>query len=275
MGSILFIVWRESIEAMLVIGILYAYLANYEQGRQGFRYLWGGVLGGVALSALLALATLRIQNELQDQQLEYFKTAAMFAAAILMTQMVLWMSRHGHKIKKELHADMDKALGAGSLIGVGMIALLAVVREGSETVLYVYSLGLESNSGQMANLFGTVALGFVLALATAWTVYRGMRFLNYRIFFRITGIVLLFSSAGLLISGISNLIGMGALPALVAHLWDTSSLLDSGSRAGGVVASLTGYRSQPSLMLVLAYALYWAFTLVLLKGRRQAGVSLR
>ena len=275
MGSILFIVWRESIEAVLVVGILYTYLENFAQGRQGFKYLWGGVLGGVVLSVLLALATLRIQDELQDQQLEYFKTAAMFAAAILMTQMVLWMSRHGHKLKKELHADMDKALGTGSLVGVGLIALLAVAREGAETVLYVYSLGLENNSGQLLPLLGAAVLGFFLALATAWAVYRGMRFLNYRIFFRITGVILLFSSAGLLISGISNLVGMGTLPALVDHVWDTSSLLDSGSRVGGVVASLTGYRSQPSLMLVLAYTLYWAVTLAWFKGRRQAGAHLR
>jgi len=267
MGSVLFIVWRESIEAVLVIGILYAYLLRFAGTRRSLMYLWGGVSTGIAVSILLALATLGIQSELSGEQLQYFQTSMLFIAAVLMTQMVLWMSKYGHTLKRTLEADMNKALGSGSLFGVALIALLAVAREGSETVLYVYSLGLE-HAGGMTSLLAMAALGFALALATAWGVSKGARFLSYKIFFRVTTVILLFSAAGLLVSGMSNLIGMGLVPSIVQPVWNTSFILNSGSRVGGIVSALTGYRSQPSLMLVLVYVLYWSITLLWIRWRR-------
>ena len=266
MGSALFIVWRESIEAVLIVGILYAYLARFAEGRRGIKYLFVGVAGGVVASLLLALAAVLIQEELSSRQLAYFETGAVLLAAVLMAQMVLWMARHAAKLTSELHADMDKAMGSGSLLGVGLIAMVAVMREGSETVLYLYGLGLENTAGALP-LFGSAALGFVLALVTAWAVSKGVRYLNYRLFFRVTGVLLLFSAAGLLVSGVSNLIAMGTLPALMEPVWNTSAILDSGSHFGGVVASFTGYRSQPSLMLVLSYALFWGVILIFMKKR--------
>ncbi len=268
MGSVLFIVWRESIEAVLVIGILYAYLLRLGATRRGFAYLWVGVTAGIGVSVLLALATLGIQSELRGQQLQYFQTSMLFIAAVLMTQMVLWMNKHGRTLKRTLEADMNRAISSGRLIGVALIALLAVAREGSETVLYVYSLGLE-RAGGMSSMLAMAALGFLLALATAWGVSKGARFLSYKIFFRITTVILLFSAAGLLVSGMSNLIGMGLLPSIVQPVWNTSAVLNSGSRIGGVVSALTGYRSQPSLMLVIAYLLYWSVTIGWILSRRQ------
>jgi len=272
MESILFIVWRESIEAVLIVSILYTYLMRSEQGRQGLKYLWAGVAGGLGLSVVLGLSTLWIQSDLQEQQMEYFRIGMQFAAAALMTQMVLWMRRRGPQLKHTLQSGVDRAMGSGSLIGVSVVALLSIAREGAETVVYVYGLGLEHGAASLS-IAAAVALGFGLALATAWAVSKGVRFLNYRVFFRVTEVILLFSAAGLLVGGVSGLVAMDALPALVGTLWNTSAILDSGSRVGSIVAALTGYRSQPSLILVLAYAAFWAITLMLLKrpAARPAG----
>jgi high-affinity iron transporter len=263
MESILFIVWRESIEGVLIVSILYTYLMRSEQGRQGLKYLWAGVAGGLGLSLVLGLATLWIQSDLQERQMEYFRIGLEFAAAALMTQMVLWMRRRGPQLKHSLQSGVDRAMDSGSLIGVSVVALLSIAREGAETVVYVYGLGLEHGAAGMS-ITGAVALGFVLALATAWGVSKGVRFLNYRVFFRVTEIILLFSAAGLVVGGVSGLVAMDILPALVGTLWNTSAILDSGSRVGSIVAALTGYRSQPSLILVLAYAAFWVLTLTLL-----------
>jgi high-affinity iron transporter len=260
MGNALFIVWRESIEAVLVIGILYAYLMRSSETRRGLRYLWGGILAGLGLSAAVALFTLRIQSELQGQALQYFETGMLLVAAALMTQMVLWMSKHGRLLKRSLEAGMDKALDSGRLLGVALIALLAIAREGSETVLYLYGIGLE-NGTSPSGIYGASALGFVLALFTAWAVSKGVRFMSYRTFFKLTSVVLLFSAASLLVGATNRLIGMGLLPALMEGVWNTSAVLDSGSRIGGIVSALTGYQSRPSLMVLLVYAAFWLVTL--------------
>lgn len=261
MTEVLFIVWRESLEAILVVGILYAYLVRMQAGRRGSRYLAAGVAGGIALSALLAAATLSVASELQGAALSYFQAGMMFAAALLLTQMVIWMSRQGPRLKRNLENNLQRALGAGSLIGVAVVSLLAVAREGAETVLYLYGLGFQAHGAGYAAPVEAACAGFALALLTAWLVSRGVHFLSYRIFFRITGVILLFTAAGMLTSAMEKLIGMGAVPSLLAPVWNTSAVLDSSSGIGGLIGTLTGYRARPSLMLVLVYAAYWAAVL--------------
>lgn len=258
MGGILFIMWRESLEAVLVIGILYAYLKRFPDARRSYRYLWAGVAGGLILSGLVAFATLGIQSELAGRSLEWFQTGMLFTAAVLLTQMVLWMSKHGREFKANLEAGMSRAMGAGRLVEVSLVAMLAVAREGSEAVLYVLSLGMEGSAHGPLALYAAAVAGLALALLTAWAAAKGVRYLNYKIFFRVTTVILLFSAAGLLVSGLSNLIGMGLLPAGLDPVWNSTAILDSNSQVGGIVASLTGYRSKPSFTLLLAYALYWA-----------------
>ncbi len=254
MGNALFVVWRESLEAMLVIGILYAWVGrNKVEG--GFRALVAGVGVGILLALLLGWAMLEAQSELSGQALEWFQTAVLFVAAVLIAQMVLWMSRHGREMKKQLEAGMARAAERGQWWGMAAIAALAVAREGAETVIFLYGLGMES--GSLGALIGGAAGGFILALATAWAAARGLRWLNMRYFFAVSGIVLLIFAAALFATGIERLIGMDVLPALVDPMWDSSALLDDSTTGGRLVAELTGYRAQPSLMLLLCYAAFW------------------
>lgn len=265
MENIILIVWRECIEAFLIIGILYSFLIRDGKGRREINYLWMGVASGIGLSVLLALATLLIQSDLQETQLVIFQTLLLLAAAALMTQMVVWMRRQGPQMKQRLQSDVGGAIASGRRFGVLAIAALAIAREGSETVLYIYSLGINADASGSISVSGAVGLGIVFAAFTAWGFSKGFRILSYRRFFQITELALLFSAAGLLISGVSNLIGMGVVSPLVSNLWNTSFLLDSGSRLGGIVASLTGYRSQPSLTQVLVYLAYWTLALIVLR----------
>jgi len=139
--------------------------------------------------------------------------------------------------------------------GIAAVAALAVAREGAETVIFLYGMGLEDNAG--ARLASGAALGLLLAALTAWAVNRGLRFLNYRQFFRISGFLLLLFAAALLATGVDRLIGMGWLPTLIDPVWDTSQLFDDASPSGAVLAAFTGYRARPSLILVTIYVVYW------------------
>lgn len=260
MGNALFVVWRESVEAMLVVGILYAWLKqNAAPG--GLRALWLGVGSGIGLALLLGWAMLTVQDELSGEALEWFQTAIVFVAAALITQMVLWMAKHGRHIKGQLEAGLASATERGSWIGIATISALAIAREGAETVIFLYGLGLEQ--GDSSALAIGAAAGFVLALATAWATARGLRFLDPRRFFQISGVLLLVFAAALLVAGVERLIGMGWLPPLADPLWDSSALLDDTSTGGSLLASLVGYRAQPSLMLLLAYLGYWGAVLAL------------
>lgn len=257
MGNALFIVWRESVEAILVISILYAWIRARGGGQIGLKHLWVGVGGGLVLAGGLALAMLGLQSQLAGDALEAFQAAIVVVAAGLITHMVLWMRVHGRHLKRELEAGMAKAADAAGGTSVALLAAIAVGREGAETVLFLYGLGVEQSGGTLGRMLTGAGIGFVLALATAWLIQRGAHWLPQRVFFRITEIILLLLAASLLVSGVERLINLEWLPPLLEPVWDSSPLLSDGSTVGGIAAAFAGYRAQPSLMVLITWFGYW------------------
>lgn len=263
MGNALFIIWRESAEAMLVVGILYAWLKKHPDVKRGMRYLWGGVIAGVGLATVLAAVMLGIAHLLSDQGLEYFQLAMMLAAAGLIVQMVFWMRRHGRTLKRELEQDMQKNATAANWWGLLIVVALAVGRESAETVVFLYGLGAQNES--TLTFLGILALGIAAAFATFWALQQGGKILSWRTFFRVSEILLLLLAGALLVLATDKLVALDVLPALVDPVWDTSALLDDTGRFGGLVAALTGYRARPALLPLLLLALYWAAIVTLLR----------
>lgn len=261
MGNTLFIVWRESVEGILVVGILHAWLKSHPDGAHGMRYLWGGVAAGLGLAALLALAMMGVYSSLDGDALDYFQLGMMLAAAALITQMVFWMRKHGRALKKELETGLQRAAEQASWMGIAVIAMLAVGRESAETVIFLYGNGMAQQGMAFAQFLGAAVLGFALALLTFWILVKGGRTLSWKNFFRISEFLLLLLAAGLLVNGVEKMIGYEWIPALVDPVWDSSFLLDDNAKIGSLIASLTGYRAHPALMLVLVYIAFWSLVL--------------
>ena len=270
MGNALFIVWRESAEAMLVVGILYAWLRNRADAAVGMRYLWGGVIAGAALAITLALVMLGIASVLSGDGLDYFQLAMMLVASALIVQMVFWMRKHGRTFKKDLEADMARNARAANWWGLLIVVALAVGRETAETVVFLYGLGAER--GGITNLPVVLLLGVGLAFLTFWALQQGSRILSWRVFFRVSEVLLLLLAGALLVSGIEKLIALDILPGVIDPVWDTSRILDDSGRMGGLIASFTGYRARPALLPLLALALDWGTVLTFLNrvGRTPA-----
>jgi high-affinity iron transporter len=256
MGNALFIIWRESAEAMLVVGILYAWLRKHPDVRRGMRYLWGGVGAGITLALVLAAIMLGIAKTLSDRGLEYFQTAMMLIAAVLIVQMVFWMRRHGRTFKRELEQGMQKNASAANWWGMLVVVALAVGRESAEAVVFLYGLGTQYSS--VWGFVGILLLGVGAAVATFWLLQQGGRIVSWRTFFRVSEILLLLLAGALLVGAVEKMISFDLLPPLVDTLWDTSAILDDGSRVGGLVAAFTGYRAHPSMLALLILAAYWA-----------------
>ena len=273
MGQVLFIVWRESVEAMLVIGILHAWMSHHPEAAGGKRWLWGGVAVGLVLAALLAVG-LFAASELFATHQDTFQTVMVFTAAALIVHMVLWMREHARTLKRELESSLAQQAARRNWWGVLTLVAIAVAREGSEAVVFLYGMLAGATADTLPGMAMAGAAGFGLALLTFWLLQLGSRVLSWRLFFRVTEIMLLLLAAALLTSGIDKLIGMGTLPALVDPLWDSSMLLDDMSTTGGVVAALTGYRAHPSLMSVLVYGAYWLAMLAVFHWRgRRSGLA--
>ena len=252
MGNALFIVWRESAEAMLVVGILYAWLRQRPDAAIGMRFLWGGVAAGAALALALALVMLGIASSLSGNGLDYFQLAMMLVASGLIVQMVFWMRKHGRTFKKDLESSMARNARTANWWGLLIVVALAVGRETAETVVFLYGIG--AGKGGIADLPVVLVLGLGAAFLTFWLLQQGSRILSWRVFFRVSEILLLLLAGALLVSGVEKLIALDVLPALVDPVWDTSRLLDDSGRIGGLIASFTGYRSRPALLPLLVLA---------------------
>jgi len=267
MLNVVLVVWRESLEAMLIVGILHAWLARNEAGKRGRVALWLGVAAGMLLAVALGWGMLAAQSALAGDALEYFQTGVLFVAAALVTQMVFWMARHARTMKRQLEAELSSAADSGNWFSVAAIAALTVAREGAETVVFLYGASFEAGAH---SLWTAASLGVALAAGTAWLAARGLRLANTARLLRISSVLLLIFASALLVAGVERLIGNGSLPPLVEPLWNSSGLLDDAGRAGGLVAQLAGYRAQPSLMLVIIWAAYWLLALVTLRRARSA-----
>ena len=262
MGNALFIVWRESAEAMLVVGILYAWLKRRPDAAIGMRYLWGGVAVGAGLALVLAVVMLGIAAALSGDGLEYFQLVMMGLAAALIVQMVFWMRKHGRTFKKDLESDMARNARKSNWWGLLVVVALAVGRETAEAVVFLYGLGAEQNG--IANLPIVLILGIGAAFATFWALQQGSRVLSWRTFFRVSEVLLLLLAGALLVSGVERLIALDLLPQLIDPVWDTSRILDDSGRLGGLLASFTGYRARPALLPLLALVVYWVLVLFFL-----------
>ncbi len=267
MLNTLFIVWRESLEAMLVVGVLMAWITRQPAPDRLKRGVWLGVAAGVGLAAVLGFATFVIQSQFANESLEIFRLGMVLFAAALIVQMVFWMHRHGRMMKRELEAQAERAGGA---FGVAAITALAIAREGAETVVFLYGMGIEADGTQRATMALAAVAGLALALSTGWLVTRGARFLSYPTLFRVSEILLLIIAGALLVNSVDRMISLEWLPTLMDPAWDTSVLVDDGHGVGRVMADFLGYRARPAGVMVLILASYWAFIAWRMRRERHA-----
>jgi high-affinity iron transporter len=266
MGQVLFIVWRESVEALLVVGILYAWLNNGDaDARRGIPYLWAGVAAGLLAAVALGAALVGFTEELSGDAQDYFQTGMVLVACVLIVQMVLWMKHHGRSMKRDMEASLAKSKRDANWWGVTLLVALAIAREGSETVIFLYGLGFGQSGHVDSMQYVAVAIGLALAFLTFYLLQLGGKIFSWRLFFRVTEIMLLFLAAGLFETGVDKLIDKEILPVVMNQVWDTSWLLDDSSTFGSLVATLTGYRAHPAGMNLIAYAVYWALIFLLLR----------
>ncbi|MGB6212761.1 FTR1 family iron permease [Pseudomonas mandelii] len=261
----MFIVWRESVEALLVIGILQAWVSQQHQGDRLAKYLWAGVVLGLMLSGLLAVLILFAGEAMSGSASEWFQAALALVASLLIVQMVGWMHRHGRTLKHDLQRHADSHLARHGGAGLLLLALLAVSREGSETVVFLYGSGAQLRGPQLSLFVVGGAMGLVLSALTIALLHSSRRFISWQRFFSISEAVLLILGAALLVSGTERIGGQllamdlpEVMYSLVGDaLWDSSALLSDSHGLGGFLAGFAGYRATPSGMTLLVLASYW------------------
>lgn len=266
MGATFVVTLREAFEASLILGIVYSYLDKIG-ARDGYRYVTLGGALGLGLSGAMGIGLSYLSGPLVDVGPDLITVAVIFAAVGLLTWHAWWMREHARSIKGQVQHRIDLARARNRLWIVGLIAFIGVFREGAETVLFLWGILVQAGSGAgWGSVAGGVA-GVGAAAALGWAIFRGGRHVSLPRFFAVTTLFIMLLAAGLLSSGVGRLQGLGVLP-LSDPVWNTSWLLSDRSVTGGFLSGLVGYRAQPTLPEVCAYAAYLIVAGALLFGRR-------
>ena len=258
MLSAFLITLREGMEAALIIGIMLAYLARTDN-RQGFKHVWLGTILAIAASLVAGVIVFFSVGKLEGQAEEVFEGLAMLTAVVILTWMIFWMRKQSINIKSHLHSQIQSALGSGSSLGLVGLAFIVVIREGIETVLFLFAATRVAESPLLFALGG--ALGLALAIAIGYSLYKGTSRFNVRTFFNVTSLLLIVFAAGLLAHGIHEFHEAGIIPSVVEHVWDINHILPEKSVFGRFLTAIFGYNANPSLVEVVAYFSYLGFVL--------------
>ncbi len=244
------IVFREVLEAALIVGIVLA--ASTGAPRRG---LWvsTGLAGGVVGAGLVALFAAEITSAAAGIGQELLNAVILFLAVGMLGWHNIWMSRHGRELAATAR-DVGGAVisGARPLYVLAVVVGLAVLREGSETVLFLY--GLAAGGGLSAgSLLAGGTLGMAGGVAVGAALYLGLLRIPTRRLFTVTGWMVLLLAAGMASQAADYLVQADLLPPLGTAVWDTSAVLTEDSVLGKALHTLIGYVSRPQGIQILFY----------------------
>jgi high-affinity iron transporter len=243
------IVFREVLEAALIIGIVAAATHNV-RGSRG--WLFAGMLAGLVGAGVVAAFTDVIGSFASGIGQELFNASVLGIAVVMLAWHNIWMSSHGAALAASARAvGGDIRDGRSECSVLLLIVGLAVLREGSETVLFLYGIAASGN-GISSMMIGGMA-GMLLGVATGYLVYAGLLRVPLRWFFTATSILVLLLAAGMASQSARFLIQADLLPSLAAPLWDTSRALPENGVTGMLLHGLIGYDSRPAGMQFVFY----------------------
>ena len=244
------IVFREALEAAILIGILAAATRSIPNSR---RWLIAGVTLGLIGSGTVAAFTDAIGSFASGVGQEIFNAGILGIAVVMLAWHNIWMTSHGAALAASAKTTgNDIREGRSECSALLIVVGLAVLREGSETVLFLYGIAAAENAERSMMITGGF-IGLISGVVLGYTLYAGLLRIPMRWFFTATSVLVLLLAAGMASQAAHFLIQADLLPSLAAPVWDTSAALPENSALGIVLHSLIGYDARPAGVQIVFY----------------------
>jgi len=258
----LIIVFREVFEAGLIIGIVLAVTRTVPHRNQ---WIGGGVLVGVLAACLVAVFAGALSNLFAGMGQELFNAAILTIAVVMLTWHNVWMARHGGELAGELRAAGQAVVdGSKSLLALAIVVGVAVLREGSEVVLFLYGVVAGSDDSALSVALGGF-IGLLLGALVCVLTYAGLVRIPTRKLFATTTVLIALLAAGMAAQAAAFLEKADWLTAMNNVVWDSAWLLSDASIPGKALHTLIGYTDQPTAMQLVVYVAILAVTFVLMR----------
>ena len=201
----LIIMFREVLEASLIIGILYTYLKKSGNDK-ALKMLWSGVGAAIVLSIIVSIVFQIVADGFEGNSSKIFEGVVMIIASVVLTTMIIWMAQNKN-ISEELKSKAKESLTSGFKYGIFTLAFVAVFREGVEIILFLYAIAVKDGVAVFPSIIGSI-----LGLAGGYAIFvQGIK-IPLKKFFNVTSVFLIFVAAGMLTYGVHELESGGVIP---------------------------------------------------------------
>ena len=252
LGALL-IALREGLEAVLIVSILYAYVKKVRR-EDVLPKLWLGILVGttvpMSVGAYLVWGTYTLTTQAQEALGGFL---SLFAVALI-TWMVFWMAEHSVALSAQINAQAEKA-GWSMFV----IALITVGREGLETAIFIWPMLKNASDNENATgLVIGVVIGLIISVILGYLIYKGIAKVNLRMFFQVTGYLLIVVAAGVCSYGFHDLQESGLIP-MTAPLFDITGYIPSLVYNGGLydlLVAIFQFSPSPTALQFFSWLIY-------------------
>ncbi len=251
MFKIALVVFRESLEIALLLGVILAVTKQIEKSRI---YVITGFMLGTVLAAFFAFFTRSISVTFGGMGDEVFNSFIILLTVALISWTIVWMQGYGAKVKRNL-GELSEKISSGNTNQVMLILVVAltILREGIEMIILVYSISsvetIDSNSYILGVIIGMTS-GFIFGIV----IYLGLiKLANQHYVLRISTILLMLIAAGFAAEAAGIMTSSGIITVMSDRVWDSSWLVADRSVAGRLLNMTTGYIARPNGLQVTFY----------------------
>ncbi len=260
----LIVVFREVIEAGLIVGIVLA--ATRGVAGRGL-FVMAGVVAGLIGASIVALFASAIADMFEGAGQELFNAGVLALAVVMLTWHNVWMSRHGREIAAEMRG-LGAAVSSGqrTLTALAIVVGVAVLREGAEVVLFLY--GIVAAGTNTADLLLGCVIGLAGGAALSALTYAGLVSIPSRYIFSVTSVMIALLAAGMAAQAVQFADNAGLITIGSTVVWDTSHIVPESGLFGKLLHTLIGYTERPSMLQLCVYLATLAVTAILMRLAR-------
>lgn len=263
-----FLAFREGLEAVLIVVIILVYLKNTKQ-QYYYKYVIIGSTLAIISSILFAIIFSTIFGGFSGITEQIFEGFTFIISGVFIISLVLWMSKEGPRMKKNLEEQVEKSIETGKVISITSLVFVIIIREGIELVLLLTG-ATSVGALNSAEVISGSLMGLGLSLSIGFLLFYGIRTINLSKFFKITNVVLVLFAAGLITYGLHELIEAGVVNPIIEEVWNIKHILPEKFPDGNpltaewlevigtLLKALFGYNANPSLLEVIVYPLLLA-----------------
>ncbi len=264
------VLFRESIEAALIIGIMLTYLHKTGNLKHE-RHVWLGTASGILASIAFAAILNSLYGGFGVYE-ELFEGIFMVIASVLVTWFMLWMLSQKN-IAQKIRDDVKSSMASASSSALFTLAFVSIFREGAESVLFLSGIYFSTGSLSLISSF----MGMAAAVLVGIAIFEYAKKIDLALFFKYTTILLALLAAGLLSQGVHELQEAKVIPTTIEHVYNINPpqnpdgsypLMHEKGYVGSILKGLIGYDANPSLEQVIAYLGYLAGFFFLYKKQK-------